>query len=164
MCTIHIQTLADGDDELPDWHVQTLVKRYEIAVIENESNLDFHDEVFAQPLNVTIENTAVGNPPLSSPEDIRPIPKNVLVSVNSRKRRTKKSEIFTSTPVKNKIKLNALNRELVTKAREKKKATVKKENSKSGKEKPNNGAVQKENIYLVRKKREPLRKKMSFEK
>jgi hypothetical protein len=55
-----------------------------------------------------------------TPEEIRPVPKNRLRNVTTRRQRSKKSEILTSTPIKNQLEeINARKKEIAAKKKEK---------------------------------------------
>ncbi len=149
---------VDGqiDQELPTHQVEAVTEEEEIAATENELDTDIQNEVLADSLNVTIEKSQRSiSTPLRSPEEIQPVPENVLVAVKSHKRRTKRSEVLTSTPIKNQIKANAEKRELAAKVKlekEKKKLNealkkveLAQKKIKSGKEEQKKRNAEKEN-------------------
>lgn len=90
-----------------DDEISQLNEEEEIAAVENETiplaNIT--------PLEITISETdwssSVEGVKIHSPEEIKPLPKKVEVINEKRKRRTQKSEILTSTPVKNRIQQSA---------------------------------------------------------
>lgn len=76
----------------------------------------------SSPLAIELQlSSPEPSPTLLSPEDIRPIPKAVEKTIKQRNKRSQKSEVLTSTPVKNRIKANHVRQLLMKEQKENKK-------------------------------------------
>jgi hypothetical protein len=92
------------------------------------------------------------------PEDIRPIPKSVLIMNTQRNNRSQKSEILTSTPVKNRIKLQLEDRQNKKKAAEDKVKLRKTKGKRIEKQKLTKGKkTEKQKLIFPKPPKEPER-------